>query len=238
MKIVLKKEMTIPQTARKCSPPAPSPRTKSREDRIADIVAAALEEFSERGFERTRMEDIAARAHISKGTVYLYFKSKEDVFEGMVRHFILPNVEKAEQLSLLQDMSAEDQLKLFMKIGYTQITKPTTRKITRLIIAEGLRFPHLIEFYYENAIKRAKTAMSFILEQGRQKGEFRDLGAPLCPQVIVGPILLGSLWKLLFEDLEPLDLDKLYNQHIDIMMSGLKPLQPTEEEQDLKGSDR
>ncbi|MEM6648742.1 MAG: TetR/AcrR family transcriptional regulator, partial [Pseudomonadota bacterium] len=171
----------------------PSPRTKSREDRIADIVAAALEAFSERGFERTRMEDIAARAHISKGTVYLYFKSKEDVFEGMVRHFILPNVEKAEQLSLLQDMSAEDQLKLFMKIGYTQITKPTTRKITRLIIAEGLRFPHLIEFYYENAIKRAKTAMSFILEQGRQKGEFRDLGAPLCPQVIVCPILFGSL---------------------------------------------
>lgn len=198
------------------------PRTKPREARNEDILNAALELFSRDGFSATRIDDVAERAGISKGTVYLYFKSKEELFEAVVRRFIEPHIENMGTISEQTDLNAEELLRRQVRILYKQIAATNLREILRMLMAEGERFPHLIDYYFDNVISRGFVAIAAVIARGVKEGEFRNIHVEQYPQTIVGPVIMAGIWKSLLERRKELDVDSLYETHIDLLLRGLR----------------
>jgi AcrR family transcriptional regulator len=199
----------------------PEQKKDARSGKVNDILSAALEEFFDQGFAATRLDAIAERAGIGKGTIYLYFDSKEALFEEAVRSVVRPIFEQADRLAAHPQGSAADMLRAMISVFYQRIVDTDRRRILRLLIAEGPRFPRLLAFYHSEVVSRGMMAIRGILRYGVARGEFRaDL--PLdYPQVVVGPALVGAIWKMLFEDHEPLDLEGLCKAHIDVLLHGL-----------------
>lgn len=195
-------------------------RTKPREEREDDILHAAFDLFAGQGFAATKIEDIAKQASVSKGTVYLYFKTKEEVFEAVVRHYILSAFDRIAADMQASEMSYKERIKFLLRSAYTLFSGPES-KIVVMLMGEGGRFPHLIEFYYNNVLLRAQGILTAIITEGIEAGEFRDIPAAKFPQAIIGPGLMGAVWKTHFDRFSPLDLDELYEVHIDILLNGL-----------------
>ncbi len=204
------------------SPPSePDQKKDSKAAKVSEIVTAALEEFFLQGFAAARLDAIAERAGIGKGTIYLYFDSKEALFEAAVRSIVAPILDQAERFAIAPQGSAADMLRMMIRTFYEQVVATERRRILRLLIAEGPRFPRLISFYHREVVSRGMAGLRGILRYGVARGEFRaDLPVDY-PQVIVGPALVGAIWHLLFLDLEPLDIDGLCNAHLDVILNGL-----------------
>lgn len=202
--------------------PTLSRREAQKEAKRTALIDAALDVFSRVGFAAAKMDDVAEEAGVSKGTVYLYFDSKEKLFEGMVKEKMSPMLNEVSSV-LSQDFpSATERLKAHMKLFYTRIVKCDRRQITRLIMAEGPNFPHLAEFYYANVLSRGQAIINGILERGIEAGEFRDMSREGLTQNIVAGALVASIWTLVFNRFEPLDLDAYFETHIDLILNGLR----------------
>ena len=224
------KEQTITVSAMEAAElkkPTTRRRLREREDRKEDILQAALNVFSERGYEATRIDDVAERAEIAKGTIYLYFKSKEGLFEGVITRWLTPTLEQVERLSISEDLTSEEALRASMALFYTRIAEGELRQILRLIIGEGPRFPHLIKAYYENVITRGRAAFGAAVRRGVETGEFRDMGLDEFPQLIMGPAAMGAMWKMLFDEIDPIDLDVLLDKQFDLLLDGVRAKGPS-----------
>jgi len=202
--------------------PTQSRREQQKEAKRSSLVDAALSVFSRVGFAAAKMDDVAEEAGVSKGTVYLYFDSKEKLFEGMVKAKMSPVLnEGAAILAQQPQLTATDRLKAHLKFFYNKVLNSDRRQIMRLIMAEGPNFPHLAEFYYANVLSRGKAMVNAILDQGIQSGEFRDISRTGLAQNIVAGALVASIWKLVFEPFEPIDLDAYFETHVDLILNGL-----------------
>jgi AcrR family transcriptional regulator len=197
-------------------------REDNKSERLKAILAAALEEFSEQGFAVARLDTIAEKAGIGKGTVYLYFDSKEALFEEAVRSFISPVMERVEGVAFTREGSAENLLRMMIGTLYREIIGTERRKLLRLLIAEGPRFPQLLSFYHGEVISRGMGAMRQVLAYGIERGEFAAEAARDYPQLIFGPALAGAIWKMLFDEIDPIDLDRYCAAHLDFILNGLK----------------
>lgn len=202
-------------------PPAPPGGKDQKNERIRAIIAAALEEFFQQGFAAARLDAIAERAGIGKGTVYLYFDSKETLFEEAVRGVVLPVIDSIESVALAPQGSAEALLRAMITTFYREVVATERRRLLRLLIAEGSRFPRLVSFYHAEVLTRAIAAMRNVLRYGIERGEFTPSLAIEYPQTIMGPAIVGAIWKLLFEDIDPIDLEQLREAHLDIVLRGL-----------------
>src|SRR5262249_41202677 len=154
------------------------------------ILAAALEEFSAHGFEAARLDDVAKRAGIAKGTIYLYFSDKEALFQALVRSYISPVVGTLEHVSQIKAplrVMIEQLAELFVR----EIVETRRKDIIRLIISEGPRFPKLAEFYYREVIARALTAMRAVLRGAVERGEIGNDALVQFPQLIIAPGLVA-----------------------------------------------
>jgi AcrR family transcriptional regulator len=203
------------------SPPAPPGGKDQKNERVREILASALEEFFQQGFAAARLDAIAERAGIGKGTVYLYFDSKETLFEEAVRSVIRPVLERIESAALAPQGSAETLLRGMITTFYREVVATERRRLLRLLVAEGSRFPRLVSFYHSEVITRGMAAMRLILQYGIERGEFAPSIAIDYPQVIMGPALVGAIWKLLFDDIDPIDLDELREAHLELVLQGL-----------------
>src|SRR5437870_13173859 len=180
-------------------------RAARRDERRAAILAAALEEFAARGFAATRLDDVARRAGVAKGTIYLHFRDKESLFQELVRAMLSPLVgtlEAARTADLPARAVAEAIADLFVR----EILTTRRKDVIRLIIAEGPRFPKLAEFYYREIIARVLPAMRALLGRAVQRGELADDALARFPQLLVAPGLLAIIWSGLFERFAPLDV--------------------------------
>ena len=181
------------------------------------ILAAALEEFSARGFEATRLEDVAKRADVAKGTIYLYFRDKESLFQELIRTMLTPLVGTIEELGaadLPMSVLAERIVDLFVRDVYE-----TRRKdVIRLMITEGRRFPKLAEFYYREVLSRILAAMRAILGRAAARGDVPQ-GLVDFPQIIAAPGLVAIVWSGLFERYEPLDVRAMMKAHVDMLFA-------------------
>ena len=195
---------------------------RRKDERPGEIIQAALEEFSINGYAATRLDDVAERAGICKGTIYLYFNSKEELFHAMVRHWILPQLEKIEQVGKQPVSSAEDILREQLRIIYEDMVSTNASCIPKLIISEGTRFPELAEFYYKEIIIRAHEAMREIVKRGVATGEFRPSALKWQLHAILSPALTAALWKSVFNSFSPLDLKAYFQTHVDLLLHGLK----------------
>lgn len=202
-------------------PADPSPRRRRKEARPREILAAALSVFSERGFAAARLDDVAERAGIAKGTIYLYFSTKEELFEAVVRDAFSPVLERMTGAMALPDMSCRALVELMIRTMYVQMVATERREILRLLVAEAKRFPDLVSFYHREAISRGKAIAGEILRRGIASGEFRDSPATRYPEVLMGPAILAAVWKLVFEPVEPMDLDRMVEAHLDLVLGSI-----------------
>ena len=195
---------------------------RRKDERPGEILQAALKVFAANGYAATRLDDVAERAGISKGTIYLYFGSKELLFAETVRHCILPSFESIEAIAEQDDISAEEILQRQLQTIYRELVSTDARYIQRLIIGEGNRFPELAEFYYSEIISRCHQTLRAVVKRGVERGEFRRSALNWQPQAIFSPALTAAIWLLLFNRFAPLDLDAYFQTHIDLLMHGLK----------------
>jgi AcrR family transcriptional regulator len=192
-------------------------RQAKSEARREAILTAALDAFSARGFEATRLDDVARRAGIAKGTIYLYFRDKESLFQELIRSMLTPlvgSIEAMGAVDLPMSVIAEQMVELFVREVYE-----TRRKdVVRLMIAEGRRFPQLAEFYYREVLSRIIAAVRAILRRAAARGEVPE-GLVDFPQIIAAPGLVAIIWSGLFERFEPLDVRKMMKTHIEMLFA-------------------
>jgi AcrR family transcriptional regulator len=204
-------------------PAAPSPRRRRKQQRPGEIIEAAVQEFARRGFAATRLEDVAERAGVTKGTIYVYFKDKADLFKAAARSSLEPALTEIENLAANFDGSAEELLRAHIKSVYPKLVQnPRAAQLMRLLIAEGPQFPELVEFYYREIISHGLALLRRVVERGVARGEFRRTRALEFPQVIFGPVIAAMTWNLLLSNLHPIDFDAYAQTHLDVILNGLK----------------
>ena len=197
----------------------PPRRQRGEAGRREAILAAALDEFSARGFAAARLDDVARRAGVAKGTIYLYFRDKEALFQDLVRSVISPLIARFEttvEIDLPARVIAERVVDLFVREVYG-----TRRKdVIRLIITEGPRFPKLAEFYYREVISRVIAAVRALLRRAVERNEIAADALARFPQLLVAPGLMAIIWSSLFDRFEPLDVEALMRTHLDLLFGG------------------
>ncbi len=202
---------------------SPTRWRRRKEARPDEILAAALESFAARGFAATRLEDVAARAGISKGTLYLYFKGKEELFEAVVRATLLPNLERVEALAAsFEGPSALLLERLLLTIA--GVVSSQIGAIPKLVIAEAGNFPNLARFYLDEVVRRGLRLIGTILRRGIARGEFRTIDVDHAVYCVIAPMLIAALWKNSLEayDDGSLDAEALARAHLDLLLRGLE----------------
>jgi AcrR family transcriptional regulator len=192
------------------------PRASRRAERRQAILAAALQEFSARGFASARLDDVAVAAGIAKGTIYLYFRDKETLFQDLIRSEMSPVVatlETALAIDLPVRAVAERAVELFVR----EIYGTSRRDIIRLIISEGPRFPQLADFYYREVLSRIIAAVRALLTRALARGELRSDAIIRFPQLLAAPGIVAIIWNGLFERHDPLDVQALMRAHLDLL---------------------
>ena len=192
------------------------PRAGRRTERREAILAAALEEFSARGFAATRLDDVARRAGVAKGTIYLYFRDKESLFQELVRTMLSPLV-GAIEAAPKADIPVRAVAEAFVDLFVREIYGTRRKDVIRLIITEGTRFPKLAEFYYREVIARVLPAMRALLTRAVERGELRHDALARFPQLLVAPGLVAIVWNGLFGRFAPLDVRELMRAHLDLL---------------------
>ena len=193
-----------------------SNRAARAAERRAAIVEAALEEFIDRGFAATRLDDIARRAGVAKGTIYLHFKDKESMFEELVRIVIVPVVERLTALPPPTG-SVRDLVEAFASNFLREVANTRRGDLVRLIVAEGPRFPAVADFYYREVVSRGIAGMRALIELGIARGEIREKNLARFPQILVAPAMIAVIWKSLFERHAPLDAMAMLRVHLDLI---------------------
>lgn len=201
-------------------------RQQQKALRRRDILEAGFEVFTTQGFSATRLDDVALRAGVGKGTIYLYFASKEVLFEEVVRENLFPFREEAEARVRSYPGSAADLLALHLRYVYGRLADPKIPPLMALVIGEGHRFPQLTDFFYRELTSRSQANMGSIIRRGVESGEFRRTRLEDFVQIMVAPILIGVLWKLHYGSVAPLDLEAYAETHIDLLLHGLASADP------------
>ncbi len=217
---IAKKPAARAATAAARAPKADLRSAKAAARRDA-ILEAALDEFSARGFEATRLDDVAKRADVAKGTIYLHFKDKEDLFQELIRSNMTPvvgTIETAFATDLPLRVIVDQVIEFFVREVYG-----TRRKqLIRLIISEGPRFPALAEFYYREVLSRGLKAVRGLLRRAYERGELADDTLLRYPQLLVAPGFIAIVWSGLFDRFEPLDVRGMMHAQADRLL-GRRP---------------
>jgi AcrR family transcriptional regulator len=199
-----------------------STRKRRKEQRPEEILNAALEEFIAKGYAGTRLDDVARRAGISKGLVYVYFDTKEDLFEAVIRTFLVPHVEMLQGEIEGSQLSSEALLRGPVLGLMKKIVNSRVHELVRLLIAEGQRHPDLTAFYYEEVVSRGMSVIRTIIDRGIARGEFRETPLREFPQLVIAPMLMAMVWKLLMERHRPLDAERILETHVELLLQFLK----------------
>ncbi|WP_249128553.1 TetR/AcrR family transcriptional regulator [Bradyrhizobium lablabi] len=191
-------------------------RTERAAERRQAIIDAAMEEFIARGFAATRLDDIAKRAGVAKGTIYLHFKDKESMFEELIRTAIVPLVGRMQgpppASGTVRELIEGFALNFIREVA-------TTRRgdIVRLIVAEGPRFPSIADFYYREVVSKGLAGMRALIELGIARGEITNKNLARFPQIMVAPAMIAVIWQSLFEKHAPLDAIEMFRTHLDLI---------------------
>jgi len=206
-------------------PQRAEPRWERRKDaRPSEITGAALELFVERGYAATRLEDVAARAGVSKGTLYLYFDSKQELFKAVVRGGIVRAIEEGEAMVEQFKGSASELLRCIVFGWWERIGSTPLWGIPKLMIAEARNFPELAQFYQAEVSQRGTLLFQRALERGVEAGEFRAVNIDYTVQVILSPLVMLAVWQHSLGCCAPERADPLrfLETYLDLVLAGLR----------------
>lgn len=170
-------------------------RERRKDARPAELVAAALELFVEKGFAATRAEEVAKRAGVSKGTLFLYFASKEDLFKAVVRENISGRYPEWNARFDAYQGSTEDLVRLFIQQWWTDVGNSSISGISKLMMSEASNFPELAAFYQQEVIEPGSALIRRILQRGVDRGEFGPIDMKYGVYTILAPMLFLATWK-------------------------------------------
>ena len=206
--------------------PSPPRWRRRKEARPGEILQAALETFVERGFAAARLEEVARRAGVTRGTMYLYFPSKQALFEAVVRRNIIPGIERAEQLAGDFEGDSADLLERLVRDWWERVGhSPTLGGLPKLVMAEAANFPDLARFYHEQVVRRGQAVLQRAVRRGIQRGEFDpDLDPVIIARLAVAPLLLVTQWCHSFGPVvgEVMDADAILDTHVRMLRRALK----------------
>lgn len=195
---------------------------RRKEQRPEQITRAALAAFAEKGYDATRVTDVARRAGVSKGLLYLYFRTKEELFKAVVKSVVLPKLDALDDAVARTDLSAEAFLRGPFVNFARELPRSPARMLVRLMIAEGPKHPDLTAWYWENVVGKGIAILERLIERGVAAGEFRRSALQEFPQMLVAPVLFSIVWTLVFSPHHELDTDRFIERHVDLLLTAVK----------------
>ncbi len=196
---------------------------RRKETRPADIAAAALAVFAEKGFAGARIEEIAVRAGVSKGTLYLYYHGKAELFRAVVREVVIPNVDAMRGAFLAADLPFAAMLRQLLPRFAEIVTRVPVGAVAKMVIGESRNFPELAKVWHDEVIDKAVGLIATLIERAQAKGEVRPGDPRVHAFSIMGPMLIGVLWRETFTPVggAVLDLSAIARQHVETVLDGL-----------------
>lgn len=194
---------------------------RRKEDRPQEITEAAFAAFAEKGYAATRVEEVAQRAGVSKGLLYLYFRTKEELFKAVVRSVVMPRIDALVKELDRSDLTAEAFIRGPVLDLMKRIPGSPISVVIRLMISEAPKHPDLVDFYWENVASRGLGALQQLLERGVQNGEFRHTAVNDLPQLLIAPAMMSVVWGLVFAR-RSLDTDRLIETSFDMTLAYIK----------------
>lgn len=198
---------------------------RRKQARPGEILDSALAVFAEKGYAAARMEDIAARAGVTKGTIYLYFPSKEEVFKSLAREHVSQSLLLATEKAEMFEGSAFEFLRHFYAGFMALVLNSDVAVLPKIIIGEAGNFPELARFWREEVIEKAIGMMTGVITRAIARGEIRDLPAEHVARLAMAPILMCLVWRTTFENSsdQKFDYDAFLASHCDVFFKGLAP---------------
>ena len=200
------------------------PRWRRRKNaRPEEIISAALEVFADRGFAATKLEDVARRAGVTKGTIYLYFENKEALFKALIRQAIVPVIAQGEELAKSFPGSARELFERLVREYWRLVGETSLVGIPKLMMAEANNFPELARFYYEEVVTRGHRLMASVIERGIKAGEFRPVNVAVATKLAMAPVMHAVIARKAFSACMPegFDVGKYLDTHIDLYLHGI-----------------
>ncbi len=192
-----------------------------REARMQAIRAAALDVFAAKGFAAARLDDVAAAAGVAKGTIYLYFKSKQDLLEAIVKSTIGATLDGFERMVAASPAPASEIFRMMGRVIAAAIEDGDRRRVLHLVLSEGARFPEIADYYHREIISRGMELIRAIIAKGRASGEFFTDEPARFPQLFFAPALVAAIWTIVFNRVEPLDVHAMLDAHFDLLLRAL-----------------
>ncbi len=197
-------------------------RRRRKAERPLEILEAAFLEFSRNGYATTTLDQIAERAGVTKGTIYVYFESKEQLFISMVHELMKATLDTVQDLFERHDGSTADLLRAQFSFIYQHLVEDRRRReVVRMLISEASRFPELADRYHQDIHRPCLDMLQKAIQRGMDRGEIRRSAVTDCPLVIIAPIALVDLWMMMFDDRHPLDLKSYFDAHLELVLNGL-----------------
>ncbi|MCU6434662.1 TetR/AcrR family transcriptional regulator [Undibacterium sp. Jales W-56] len=200
------------------------PRWERRKDaRPQELLSAALDLFVDRGFAATRLDDVARAAGVSKGTLYLYYSSKEELFKAVVRENVLPLIDEAGELIQAFSGSTADLFRLFMTTWWERMGKTKLSGLSKLMMAEASNFPDLAQFYHDEVIAPGDAMIVGMLRRGIASGEMRAIDPEIGAKILIAPMIMMMMWKHSYSvcQIPTKDLENYLEHYIDMALHGL-----------------
>jgi len=204
--------------------PASTPRKRRKEARPQELVAAALSLFVEKGFAATRLDEVAARAGVSKGTLYLYYDSKEALFLAVIREGILPVVGEGRRMLEAHVDDPVGGLRAYIRGWWSMIGDTPYGGIPKLMMSEAQNFPEVADYYLREVIQPGRAILLEIIERGVEKGVFRPVDPTLITHIVMAPMLHLALWRNSFAvccQVPDMNADDYLNEYIQLLVHGL-----------------
>ncbi len=197
-------------------------RRRRKAERPQEILEAAFHQFSRNGYAMTTLDQIAERAGVTKGTIYVYFENKEHLFISMVRELMKATLDTVQDMFERHEGSTADLLRAQFSFIYEHIVEDRRRReVVRMLIAEASRFPALADRYHEEIHRPCMELLKRTIRRGMDRGEISQSAVTECPLVIIAPIALVDLWMMMFDERHPLDLKAYFHAHLDLVINGL-----------------
>ncbi len=194
---------------------------RRKEDRPQEITEAAFSAFAEKGYAATRVAEVAERAGVSKGLLYLYFRTKEELFKAVVKSIVIRRVDALIDAVETTELSSEEFMRGPLLEFMKGIPGSPVAIVIRLLISEGQRHPDLVDYYWDNVVSKGLAAISAFVRRGVERGEFRESAVTELPQLLLAPMMLSMIWRILFSKHE-LDTDLLITTQLDMVLNYIK----------------
>jgi AcrR family transcriptional regulator len=193
------------------------------EDRPREICAAALEVFAEKGFAAAKLDEIASRAGVSKGTLYLYFKDKEELFRAVVRDTVAPNIDAVKSAVIAADLPFAQIVPMFLSRFAELATRLPVGAVAKMVIGESRNFPELAKVWHDQVASKGLAMLAGLVEKAQRKGEVRPGDPRLHAFTLMGPMLMGVIYRETLQPVGgvPLDIEALARQHAETVLAGL-----------------